>query len=149
MLIRFSAHSRRRAALLLVAVGIGTGLPLVTASSSSAAVVCGSSATARVSIVYRACVESVTSTAFTAHYQYGNNHGAAVAISTRYGWKVGSKTEWFGPSTITLRKAAGFVERESNTWVCEKGQRGTAVVQVKQNNGDWGPTASFLTLTCG
>jgi hypothetical protein len=123
-------------------------LPVVAVTPSYAAVPpCGTPKTARVSIHYKACVEKIATQNYIGHFYYGNDHGSAVGISTQYGWKVNSHTDWISASP-TLRAAPGYVERESEGLTCEKGQTVTAVVRVKQNNGDWGPTAYSLSYTC-
>lgn len=142
----------RRITRHVSAIGAGLGIVMagtlaVSGPASAAASVCGSQKTARVSILYKACVAKVGSQDYTSQYLFGNNHGSAISVSYRYGWSVGGHKIW-STTTATLRAAPGFVQIKADEEFCDKGVSVSAIVQVKENNGDWGAIAYSNPYTC-
>ncbi|MCO8273863.1 hypothetical protein M1L60_25015 [Actinoplanes sp. TRM 88003] len=141
----------RRASTIAAGLGIVAAGALAATGPAAAAVPgpCGAQKTARVSIHYKACVIKVGERDYTGQFLFSNNHGSAVSVFSRVGWSVEGNKHWVGGgSAKTLRAAPGFVQVKTAGLSCGRGESITAIVQVKQNNGDWGPIAYSRPYTC-
>ncbi len=150
----FSSTRTRRIARRTAAIAIGLGLAAagsVVASSPALATTgpCGTPKTARVSIHYEACVIRTYQQNYTGQFLFSNNHGSAISVFSRVGWSVDGHKYWNGGgSAKTLRAAPGYVQVKTADLICDPGQSITAIVQVKENNGDWGAIAYSHPYTC-
>jgi hypothetical protein len=141
----------RRAAAIAIGLGVVMAGSLAASSPASAATTgpCGTAQTARVSIHYESCVIRQGQQDYLGQFLFSNNHGAAVSVFSRVGWSVDGDKLWNGGgSAKTLRAEPGFYQVKTAELICGTGQSITAIVQVKENNGDWGPVAYSHPYTC-